>query len=104
MGLLPLVKVHWLDAWVDTDAEQNISDIQEKLKLCVDVGVLLKKTKKTVVLACNYEEGDQVVRFVTQIPMVLVLKIVEYTQPNMLYEKRGAKDAQTTQEAQEKAS
>lgn len=94
MEQLPLVRVTWLDAWLDTDAEVALTDLKEKLQICTDVGFLLKKTKKSIILACNYQEEDHLVRFVTQIPTVLVLKIEEATNFKTTFEKNGARDAQ----------
>jgi hypothetical protein len=84
-----MVKVTWIDAWLDSDAEVSLTDIHDKLIECVDMGILIKKTKKAVVLGGNYNTDDSLVRFITRIPTVLVLKIEKATGFETIFEKRS---------------
>jgi hypothetical protein len=92
-----VVKVTWVDAWLDTDSETSLSNISDKLKECVDIGILIKKTRKTIILAGNYEEEDQVVRFVTRIPAVLVIKIEKATGFETIFEKNPKSAPKSTE-------
>lgn len=91
---LPVVKVTWLDAWLDSDGEMSVADIEEKLKETVDVGLFIKKNRKVTIVASNYEDEDNLIRFVTQIPTSLVLKIERATGWETIFEKNGVKNEQ----------
>ncbi len=82
----------WLDAWLDTDAEVTPDNVHEKLQIATDVGLLIKKTRKVVILAANYETDSNLIRFITQIPTVLVLKIEKALDFETVFEKKGSHD------------
>lgn len=86
-----MVRVTWLDAWVDQN-EVAFSDITDGLKVCRDHGIMVKKTKTAVVIAQSDAE-DNILRYITSIPMVLVIKIEEVTGLVTTYEKKRVKNA-----------
>ena len=97
----PLVKVTWLDAYVDYN-EMEATEVTDDLKICRDHGVLLKRTRKAVVLAQSTFEDDGLVRYVTTIPMSLVLRIEKFVIPEVIYEKRKPENAKTAKKPKKK--
>ena len=95
----PVVRVTWLDAWCDTDSEVSLAEVGDELQECVDFGILIKRTRKAVVIASNYQDEDELVRFVTRIPASLVIKIERVTGYETIFDRRakraGAKDVKS---------
>ena len=97
-GHLPMARVTWDDAWMDSDAEVTYGEAHDEPKRAVDIGGFIKKTSKCVVLASNYDPVDGFVRFVTRIPMALVQKISISTAEEVAFERNGAKSAEKAPE------
>ena len=94
----PDIRVTWVDAWCDLN-EVDFGGVQDGLKVCVDRGVLVKKTKRAVVLSQSTTEEDNTVRYTTSIPMSLVLKIEKVASYETVFERKKAQNAQETAEA-----
>lgn len=84
---LPLVEVVWTDAAMDAahDGDLDRPDTAQKfggLKLCSDVGYLIRKGRKVVVLAVGICRDDQTYRHSNSIPRGWVREIVVLSRPS----------------------
>lgn len=75
---LPIVMVTWEDAACDPDADSFLDDARDfgGLQTCDDVGFLVRKTKREVVLAVSRTVSDDTVRCSVTIPARWVKRIV----------------------------
>lgn len=76
---MPIVEVHWVDAFTDVTAEAALDDDASEfggLIECRDVGYLVRKSRKELVLAISYTPSDNSVRHSNSIPMAWVKRII----------------------------
>ena len=81
---LPLVEVVWLDAVLDQDAQGDLdvpatADKFGGMKTCSEVGYLIRKDRKVVVLAVSICRDDQTYRHSNTIPRGWVQRITKLT-------------------------
>ena len=83
---LSLVEIVWEDAALEGAAEGDLEtpDTAVKfggMKLCSDVGYLIRKDRKVVVLAVGVCRDDQTYRHANTIPRGWVREIIPLTRP-----------------------
>lgn len=89
---LPIVEVVWIDAVADVEHEADLNDKAQVrdfggLVVCKDVGYLVRRNRKEVVLAVGFVDKT-VVRHSNTIPSPWIISITYLTKGSMLYERR----------------
>ena len=83
---LPLVEVVWEDAVLDQDANGDLdqpatADKFGGMRTCSDVGYLIRKDRKVIVLAVGVCRADQTYRHANTIPRGWVKQIIYLQRP-----------------------
>ena len=83
---LPLVEVVWVDAAMNSDHTGDLDDPSTrakfgKLLMCSDVGYLIRKDRKELVLAVGVCREDQTYRHSNTLPMGWVKEVIYLTRP-----------------------
>lgn len=91
--------MEWADAHVNIEYDGGLEDVPTDLVVMRDIGFLVKKTKKLVVLLASITDIDDTGRTMTTIPLSQVLRITLLQPEVELFTSKDLKNEQNVPES-----